>query len=78
MVTHIAVTFLCQVPPPRLCTDNGVMVAWAAVEELRLGHCHDPVGLEVRSRVTRLPCMAGVRHIQLLCVAGACALAHRP
>jgi N6-L-threonylcarbamoyladenine synthase len=25
------------VPPPRLCTDNGVMVAWSAVEKLKLG-----------------------------------------
>ena len=25
------------VPPPRLCTDNGVMVAWAAVEKAQLG-----------------------------------------
>ena len=25
------------VPVPRLCTDNGVMVAWAAVEQLKLG-----------------------------------------
>jgi N6-L-threonylcarbamoyladenine synthase len=25
------------VPPPRLCTDNAVMVAWAAIERLRLG-----------------------------------------
>ncbi|KAJ2385902.1 Mitochondrial tRNAs modification protein, partial [Coemansia sp. RSA 2603] len=24
-------------PPPRLCTDNGVMIAWAGVERLRLG-----------------------------------------
>ena len=31
-------------PPPRLCTDNGVMVAWAAIEKLRLG-CSDPVDL---------------------------------
>jgi N6-L-threonylcarbamoyladenine synthase len=26
-----------EAPPPRLCTDNGVMVAWAGVERLRLG-----------------------------------------
>jgi len=24
-------------PPPKLCTDNGVMVAWAGLERLRLG-----------------------------------------
>ena len=28
-------TLVC--PPPRLCTDNGVMVAWAGVERLALG-----------------------------------------
>ncbi|EFJ12995.1 hypothetical protein SELMODRAFT_123080 [Selaginella moellendorffii] len=28
-------------PPPRLCTDNGVMVAWTGVEYLRLG-LYDP------------------------------------
>ena len=38
------------IPPPRLCTDNGVMVAWAAVEALRLGIAHDPEGQEVRAR----------------------------
>jgi N6-L-threonylcarbamoyladenine synthase len=26
------------VPPPRLCTDNGTMIAWAGVEHLRAGH----------------------------------------
>ncbi|BBM98334.1 N6-L-threonylcarbamoyladenine synthase [Marchantia polymorpha subsp. ruderalis] len=29
-------------PPPRLCTDNGVMVAWAGVEHLRLGMFEEP------------------------------------
>jgi N6-L-threonylcarbamoyladenine synthase len=29
--------FAFAVPPVRLCTDNAVMVAWAAVERLRLG-----------------------------------------
>ena len=29
------------VPPPRLCTDNGVMVAWAGQERLALGLCDD-------------------------------------
>lgn len=24
-------------PPPALCTDNGVMIAWAAVEKFNLG-----------------------------------------
>ena len=38
------------VPPPRLCTDNGVMVAWAAVESLRLGIAHDPEGQQVKAR----------------------------
>jgi N6-L-threonylcarbamoyladenine synthase len=29
--------FRLVAPPPRLCTDNAVMVAWAAIERLRLG-----------------------------------------
>lgn len=37
-------------PPPRLCTDNGVMVAWAAIERLSLGHSDTPTGTEVRAR----------------------------
>ena len=27
-------------PPPKLCTDNGAMIAWAALERLRLGQKH--------------------------------------
>ena len=38
------------VPPPRLCTDNGVMVAWAAVEALKLGIAHEAEGQEVKAR----------------------------
>lgn len=29
-------------PPPRLCTDNGVMVAWAGVEHFKLGRIQPP------------------------------------
>lgn len=28
-------------PPPELCTDNGAMIAWAALEKLRAGHKDD-------------------------------------
>lgn len=35
------------VPPPRLCTDNGVMIAWAGQERLALGLVDD---LDVRAR----------------------------
>ena len=39
------------VPPPRLCTDNGVMVAWAAVEALEAhGTSHQAEGQLVRAR----------------------------
>ncbi len=32
-----AAGFAMLAPPPRLCTDNAVMVAWAGIERLRLG-----------------------------------------
>ena len=35
------------VPPPRLCTDNGAMIAWAGVERLRLGLTD---GLDAKAR----------------------------
>ena len=38
------------VPPPRLCTDNGVMVAWAAIEALNEGRSHEAEGQGVRAR----------------------------
>lgn len=31
-------------PPPRLCTDNGVMVAWAGMEQLAAGQVPAPLG----------------------------------
>lgn len=37
-------------PPPGLCTDNGVMVAWAGVELLQRGVSHTPQGDIVRPR----------------------------
>lgn len=36
-------------PPPRLCTDNAVMVAWAGLERLRLG-LHDSLDAAPRPR----------------------------
>ena len=36
-------------PPVRLCTDNATMVAWAAIERLRLGLA-DPIGFKPRPR----------------------------
>jgi N6-L-threonylcarbamoyladenine synthase len=36
-------------PPIRLCTDNAVMVAWAAIERLRLG-LHDKLDTAPRPR----------------------------
>jgi N6-L-threonylcarbamoyladenine synthase len=38
------------VPPPRFCTDQGAMSAWAAVERLRLGSSDDPTNQEVYAR----------------------------
>ena len=34
------ITMYC--PPPRLCVDNGVMVAWSGVERLALGLWEEP------------------------------------
>lgn len=40
------------VPPARLCTDNGVMVAWAGVERLKTGVSN---GVEGQAVYARLP-----------------------
>ena len=39
-----------HVPPPAACTDNGVMIAWAAVERLALGLSDDPRETFVRPK----------------------------
>jgi N6-L-threonylcarbamoyladenine synthase len=41
--------FRLVVPPPRLCTDNGAMVAWAGLERFRLGY-HDGFDFAPRPR----------------------------
>lgn len=38
------------VPPPRLCTDQGSMSAWAAIERLILGSSDKPDNQEVYAR----------------------------
>lgn len=37
------------VPPPKLCTDNAAMIAWAGLEHFRLGHS-TPMDFEPRAR----------------------------
>ena len=38
------------VPPPRLCTDQGAMASWAAIERLRLGSSDDPSNQDIYAR----------------------------
>jgi N6-L-threonylcarbamoyladenine synthase len=39
--------FAVQIPPPRLCTDNAAMIAWAGLEMLALGEGADAPGLRL-------------------------------
>lgn len=38
------------IPPPRLCTDQGTMSAWAAIERIKVGSTDDPMLQDVFAR----------------------------
>ncbi|KAJ1964160.1 Mitochondrial tRNAs modification protein [Dimargaris xerosporica] len=44
MADHYQLQVLC--PPPQLCTDNGIMVAWAGIERMAKG-CPDDYGVGI-------------------------------
>eukprot|EP00953_Heterococcus_sp_UTEX-ZZ885_P007291 4421-Heterococcus_DN1.PRE.3 len=48
------------VPPARLCTDNGVMIAWSAIERLKSGMSNTIEGQEVYARVPLGPMISSI------------------
>jgi N6-L-threonylcarbamoyladenine synthase len=42
--------FVIRIPPPRLCTDNAAMIAWAGVERLSANAAADPISVSPRAR----------------------------
>jgi N6-L-threonylcarbamoyladenine synthase len=42
--------FDLRIPPPRLCTDNAAMIAWAGVERLCVSSAGDPLSVSPRAR----------------------------
>ncbi len=47
--------FKVHFPSPRLCTDNGVMIAWAGVEVVRAGVCERVYSVEHVEEVDYTP-----------------------